>query len=924
MTAARRPAARDRAHPADGRAHRAAARARPRLSDRRRLDLLPDRARGRPTAAWRGSTRSSSGSGERVEADEYGKDDVRDFALWKGPKDGEPSWDTAIGPGRPGWHIECSAMSMRHLGPSFDIHTGGVDLDLPAPRGRDRPERGRDGPAVRPDLAALRPPPPGRRQDGQVEPATSPGRGPARGGVSAAGPALRADLGPLSPGARLLRRSIAGRARAAIGRLDAVDGCPDGLSRGPARRRRASTGRSARARARFEAALDDDLNVSAGLAAVFDLVRETQSPRSPTRALSTARRGSAPLALVRDLDTVLGDPADDGPEDLPDRCARAARRARGGAGGARLGRLGSPARRAAGAWASPSRTRVTGSAGGELEAATMSRTAHAAATAGRRAAASQADRAAAVRRPAGRPAGPTAGGRVGRGLLGFRRPDDRPRRRRPAPRAGRSAGRWPRVARAVRSGRSGPSGPDGPRVREPRAPPADHAAGCRRTPGRTDRSRDRSRARPRPPGGRTGAAIAGPRRRHGRPAGPRHVPTGPRPGQAPATSLGVRDRPTPRDDRRRRAAWRTGSRPAAAPPRRGTGSARRRPWLEAGEELVAGRRPVEEAFTAGRPARRLLVVAAASPGARAARAPRDDAADPDRRGRGRHRSRRSPGFDGHQGVALVVEAAPLCLPRRHARPRDRARPSRRSCSCSTRSRIPRTSAPCCAAPRPPASTASSSRRERQAPLIAGRDEGLRGRDGAPPARARSTTSPARSPTSTLRGVRIVGSRSGRAADRAAGGPSRAAAIVVGSEGHGLSPAVRRRCDLFVRIPMRGVIGSLNAAVAGSILLFEASASASPAPTRCQPGAAVSPEAGQPAARAVARALRLGRDAAAGSRPTLDRPSRATLSFRAPRRHLWFALRAADVAQLVEQRFCKPPVPGSSPVVGSTREALGPT
>ena len=69
--------------------------------------------------------------GERVEADEYGKDDVRDFALWKGPKPGEPSWDTEIGPGRPGWHIECSAMSMAALGPSFDIHTGGVDLVFP-------------------------------------------------------------------------------------------------------------------------------------------------------------------------------------------------------------------------------------------------------------------------------------------------------------------------------------------------------------------------------------------------------------------------------------------------------------------------------------------------------------------------------------------------------------------------------------------------------------------------------------------------------------------------------------------------------------------------------------------------------------------------------------------------------------------------
>ena len=69
--------------------------------------------------------------GERVEADEYGKDDVRDFALWKGVKPGEPSWSTAIGEGRPGWHIECSAMSMVHLGPSFDLHTGGVDLIFP-------------------------------------------------------------------------------------------------------------------------------------------------------------------------------------------------------------------------------------------------------------------------------------------------------------------------------------------------------------------------------------------------------------------------------------------------------------------------------------------------------------------------------------------------------------------------------------------------------------------------------------------------------------------------------------------------------------------------------------------------------------------------------------------------------------------------
>ncbi|HPW18863.1 MAG TPA: class I tRNA ligase family protein, partial [Candidatus Aminicenantes bacterium] len=69
--------------------------------------------------------------GIRGDADEYEKESVHDFALWKAPKEGEPSWETEIGPGRPGWHIECSAMSMRYFGPTFDIHCGGVDNIFP-------------------------------------------------------------------------------------------------------------------------------------------------------------------------------------------------------------------------------------------------------------------------------------------------------------------------------------------------------------------------------------------------------------------------------------------------------------------------------------------------------------------------------------------------------------------------------------------------------------------------------------------------------------------------------------------------------------------------------------------------------------------------------------------------------------------------
>jgi cysteinyl-tRNA synthetase len=70
-------------------------------------------------------------AGARVDVDEYEKDNARDFALWKAPKEGEEVWETPIGKGRPGWHIECSVMSMKYLGESFDLHAGGEDLAFP-------------------------------------------------------------------------------------------------------------------------------------------------------------------------------------------------------------------------------------------------------------------------------------------------------------------------------------------------------------------------------------------------------------------------------------------------------------------------------------------------------------------------------------------------------------------------------------------------------------------------------------------------------------------------------------------------------------------------------------------------------------------------------------------------------------------------
>jgi cysteinyl-tRNA synthetase len=80
-------------------------------------------AKGGPASGWK--------VGARVDVDEYGKADAEDFVLWKAAKADEPSWDAPFGKGRPGWHIECSAMSMKYLGETFDIHAGAVDLIFP-------------------------------------------------------------------------------------------------------------------------------------------------------------------------------------------------------------------------------------------------------------------------------------------------------------------------------------------------------------------------------------------------------------------------------------------------------------------------------------------------------------------------------------------------------------------------------------------------------------------------------------------------------------------------------------------------------------------------------------------------------------------------------------------------------------------------
>ena len=245
--------------------------------------------------------------GERVEADEYGKDDVRDFALWKGPKPGEPTWETAIGNGRPGWHIECSAMSMRHLGPSFDIHTGGVDLIFPHHEDEIAQSEAATGtPFVGTWLHCA------HLQMGGAKMAKSAGNIARVGDLLEAGispRALRYALISVHYRANLSYSDVSlAAAAAAVDRLDAL------VAALGAYREERSDDTSIQTllndtQAAFAAAMEDDLNVSPALAVVFDFVRETNR-RIDGRLLSTADAGRA-LDLLRDLDQVLAVLPDD-------------------------------------------------------------------------------------------------------------------------------------------------------------------------------------------------------------------------------------------------------------------------------------------------------------------------------------------------------------------------------------------------------------------------------------------------------------------------------------------------------------------------------------------------------------------------------------------------------------------------------------
>ena len=265
--------------------------------------------------------------GERVEADDYGKDDARDFALWKGPKADDPVWETAIGAGRPGWHIECSAMSMAHLGESFDIHTGGVDLSFPHHEDEIAQSEAATGkPFVGTWLHCAHLRLGGEKMARRV------------GNIERVAELLDAGVSPralryalLSVHYRQALEYTDGSITAAGAAIDRLDSLVAALT-AYQHEREADPGLGAAlaaARSAFEAALDDDLNISAALAALFDLVRDLNR-RIDARRLSTEDATSV-LRVLRDLDQVLAvlpdEPAELDPESGAMLDAREAARA---------------------------------------------------------------------------------------------------------------------------------------------------------------------------------------------------------------------------------------------------------------------------------------------------------------------------------------------------------------------------------------------------------------------------------------------------------------------------------------------------------------------------------------------------------------------------------------------------------------------
>jgi cysteinyl-tRNA synthetase len=214
-------------------------------------------------------------TGARVETDRYEKDDARDFALWKAPKPGEHFWETRIGPGRPGWHIECSAMAMKYLGDTLDIHTGGIDLAFPHHENEIAQSEAATGhPFVKYWLHAEHLIIDGEKMSKSLgnfytlRDLFKKGHKPSTVRYLLASVPYRRQLNFTADSIQQAASSVE-RLRNLVTRLK-EDKFPEGATRETARRAQEAV-------TNFEAGLADDLNTAVALAAIFDLVRDVNT-----------------------------------------------------------------------------------------------------------------------------------------------------------------------------------------------------------------------------------------------------------------------------------------------------------------------------------------------------------------------------------------------------------------------------------------------------------------------------------------------------------------------------------------------------------------------------------------------------------------------------------------------------------------------
>jgi cysteinyl-tRNA synthetase len=251
-------------------------------------------------------------AGARVDVDRYEKADARDFALWKAPKPGEHFWQTRIGPGRPGWHIECSAMAMKYLGETLDIHTGGVDLMFPHHENEIAQSEGATGqPFVRYWLHAEHLIIEGEKMSKSL------GNFFTLRDLLAKGvkPSTLRFLLASVPYRRQFNFTMDGLTQAASS-VERLRNFATRLrtEKFPAGESSAMAARVEKALSDFEAGLEDDLNTAQALAAVFDLVREANTAMDR----GEFRSGDAPrvLAFLEKADAIFSVLKDDDVEKM--------------------------------------------------------------------------------------------------------------------------------------------------------------------------------------------------------------------------------------------------------------------------------------------------------------------------------------------------------------------------------------------------------------------------------------------------------------------------------------------------------------------------------------------------------------------------------------------------------------------------------